>query len=283
MTCEEYQTLIEEYFDGELDQHTAGLLSPHIERCVTCSTQLEQLALENRAYQSYERGVDASRALWAKVHERIEEDRVQSSTSPGERWQLDVSNLVATRFSIPVSAVLVLSAVLGTIAVMKYIERKQPPVEIAAVSEGRNGKPSSRETDDVDQPKRSGGGSSPSSNPEAEKRNITGLPMRTAIAGRTSMLSRNPAAARTPSQLVREAEKNYLSAIAILSRDVEKHPSELDSETRAKLDGALASIDRTISATRKAVRKDPSDPLVVQYMLTAYAKKVDVLKEMIAY
>jgi hypothetical protein len=64
---------------------------------------------------------------------------------------------------------------------------------------------------------------------------------------------------------------------------VAKRPSQLDPETRAKLDEALVSIDRTISATRKAVRKDPNDPLVVQYMLTAYAKKVDVLKEMTTY
>jgi hypothetical protein len=91
------------------------------------------------------------------------------------------------------------------------------------------------------------------------------------------------AADRTTAELVRVAEKNYLSAIAMLTRDVAQRPSRLDSETRAKLDGALASIDRTISATRRAVRKNPNDPLAVQYMLTAYAKKVDVLKEMTNY
>jgi hypothetical protein len=276
MTCEEYQTLIEEYFDRELDQHTAGLVSIHIERCPSCTTELEQLALETRAYQSYERGVDASPALWNKVHKRIvEAERVQL-TSPGERWQLDFSNLLAVRLSVPVSAVLVLSAVLGTIAVMRYVGRKQAPIEIAAVSEARTeGKSTAGATDDVDQPKGNEDGGRSSRGPEAGPRTTT--------AGRPSRLNPNPVVARTPSQLVRDAEKNYLSAIAILSRDVEQHPSELDAETRAKLDGALASIDRTISATRKAVRKDPSDPLVVQYMLTAYAKKIDVLKEMTRY
>ena len=42
-------------------------------------------------------------------------------------------------------------------------------------------------------------------------------------------------------------------------------------------------LDRTIADTRKAVRQHPDDPVAVQYMLTAYAKKVDVLREMVDY
>ena len=80
-----------------------------------------------------------------------------------------------------------------------------------------------------------------------------------------------------------EAEKKYLRAIALLTRGVEQRPSRLDPETRMKLDGALAAIDRTILSTRKAVRQNPNDPLAVQYMLTAYGKKVEVLKEMSNY
>jgi phage gp29-like protein len=88
---------------------------------------------------------------------------------------------------------------------------------------------------------------------------------------------------KTPVQLVREAEKKYLSAIALLTRDAEQRPSRLDSETRAKLNGALVAVNRTILSTRKAVQQNPNDPLAVQYMLSAYEKKVDVLKEMSSY
>jgi hypothetical protein len=51
----------------------------------------------------------------------------------------------------------------------------------------------------------------------------------------------------------------------------------------ARLDQALASVDRTIAGTRKAVRQHPDDPVAVQYMLSAYSRKVDVLREMIGY
>ena len=56
----------------------------------------------------------------------------------------------------------------------------------------------------------------------------------------------------------------------------------MDPLTLAKLDQAIAAINRTIAGTRKAVREHPDDPVAVQYMLTAYARKVDVLREMAA-
>ena len=84
---------------------------------------------------------------------------------------------------------------------------------------------------------------------------------------------------KSPEQLVREAERKYLAAIEILARGIRRNPSKLDPETRTKFDQALASIDRTIDATRKAVREHPADPFAAQYMLAAYARKVDVLRE----
>ena len=82
---------------------------------------------------------------------------------------------------------------------------------------------------------------------------------------------------------MREAEQKYLAAIAILSRDLKIRGSQLDPRLRAQFEGALVAIDRTIAETRQAVRQRPSDPQVVQYMLTAYAKKVEVLQEMASY
>ncbi|MCA1616165.1 MAG: hypothetical protein LC800_19105 [Acidobacteria bacterium] len=79
---------------------------------------------------------------------------------------------------------------------------------------------------------------------------------------------------------MREAEKRYQAAIKILERDVNGRRSRLDRETLARFDETLNSIDRTIAETRKAVRQQGSDPVAVQYMLSAYAKKVEVMREM---
>jgi hypothetical protein len=81
-------------------------------------------------------------------------------------------------------------------------------------------------------------------------------------------------------QLVREAEQKYIAAIAILSRDVKKKRSGMDPMVAARFDAALGEIDKTIAETRRAVRSNPDDPIALQYMLSAYSKKVDTLREM---
>jgi predicted Zn-dependent protease len=86
----------------------------------------------------------------------------------------------------------------------------------------------------------------------------------------------------TPAQLVREAEQKYVTAIAMLSRDVNRKRSQLDPIMLARFDSALGDIDRTIKDTRRVVRENPEDPIALQYLLAAYSKKVDVLRGMSA-
>jgi hypothetical protein len=86
----------------------------------------------------------------------------------------------------------------------------------------------------------------------------------------------------TPAQLVREAEQKYLAAIAMLSRDVNRHRSQLDPMLLARFDASLSEIDRTIKETRRVVHENPGDPIALQYLLAAYSKKVEVLRGMTA-
>jgi hypothetical protein len=285
MKCEESVVLIEAYFDGELDPQRAELVSTHIENCLSCKRELQQLGFEAGVYQSYERDVEPSPALWAGVRSRIAEELPMRPPTTWERWQVGIGNLMSLRFNVAVSAALVLAAVVGTVVVMKYLDRKPAqsatalpiptPAEVKTANEG---------TPPTNDPPSGTKAAAVASNlTEGKKRDTGRLRREPTPATRPAAARENPAVFKTPSQLVRDAESNYLGAIAILTRDVAQRPSQLDSKTRAKLDNALASIDRTISATRRAVKKNPNDPLAVQYMLTAYAKKVDVLKEMTKY
>jgi hypothetical protein len=88
------------------------------------------------------------------------------------------------------------------------------------------------------------------------------------------------AAEPAPERLIQEAERKYLSAIAALSRDVDRRRPRMDSETMSRFERTLAVVDRAIVETRAAARRHPRDPVVVQYMMAAYAKKVDLLRGM---
>ena len=81
-------------------------------------------------------------------------------------------------------------------------------------------------------------------------------------------------------RLVREAEQKYMAAIRLLTHDVSRRRSRLTPDERARFEQTLAAVDHAIADTRRAARERPRDPVAVQYMLTAYAKKVEVLSEM---
>ena len=91
------------------------------------------------------------------------------------------------------------------------------------------------------------------------------------------------AARPTPDQLVREAQQKYLAAISMLSRDVNRHRSQLDPiMLRAIRCPRLGTSIAPVEDTRRVVNENPGDPIALQYLLAAYSKKVDVLREMTA-
>jgi hypothetical protein len=73
---------------------------------------------------------------------------------------------------------------------------------------------------------------------------------------------------------VAKAEQNYLKAIAVLTKDVERGGGPIDPKLRKPLD----AIDRNITTAREAVKKNPDDPAAVLNMLSAYDDKVEVLQ-----
>jgi putative zinc finger protein len=291
MKCEECQALLEEYLDGELDQIVTGAVSFHVENCLPCSTTLQELTLECQAYQSYERRLDVSPDLWARVRLEITEESRPRPPALFERWQPGLGKAFSRRFSVPVAVALVFLAIVSTVAVMKYLDKKEAVKQIASsvgnpqVTQNQVADPKAKGSEVVGLDSDSAVAREPLITLKGSelKKNIEARRPTENARSRVSSAKPDPLESRTPAQLVRDAEKKYLSAIVLLTRDAQQRPSQLDSETRAKLDGALAAIDRTIFATRRAVQRNPNDPLAVQYMLSAYGKKVEVLKEMTAY
>jgi len=67
MRCEDCIPLIEEYFDGEVDAQTNKRMSAHISACADCAAALDALSFEGEIYAHYERGLEPTPALWARV------------------------------------------------------------------------------------------------------------------------------------------------------------------------------------------------------------------------
>ena len=278
MKCEDYLPIIESYVDGELDGATAQRLRTHLATCDSCQEFVAELRQEQEVYALYSRDVDVTPAMWAAAQARIEKEKpARPSNVFGVvgNWLL---GLVGTpRLSPALAAALIIATVGTTVVVMKYLNSPERPdvTQIAASSETKKNEDNSGK-----QPQATDTGT-------PEKAPTLSVPKKSdqEVAIKTPERQRNvvkqPAKPEpTPEQLVREAEQKYLSAIAILEKDVSRNKSKLDPTIVVRFEKAMVDIDNTIAETRRAVRENPDDPIALQYMLSAYAKKVDVLREM---
>ena len=273
MNCEECQILIEEYFDGELAAYPASEVRQHLDGCTPCSSVLNTLNAEQSVYANYKAEIEISPELWAGIHQRLEADKPARQRFGS--WLRNVFALPPV--SGPVAVGLVVLAVVLTVVVMRYISSPPAVVSERGLAEGTpQATPETKDQVVVVVPDKT----------EDQLPNKVSKPKVLVATGdrRLSSVTRSDIhKTKDPRLLVREAEQKYLAAIAMLSRSVDRKKPRLDSTTMAELEQALSSIDRTIAATRKVVREHPDDPVAAQYMLTAYAKKVDVLRELVDY
>jgi hypothetical protein len=274
MKCDECLLLIEEYLDNELQQTAAESVAAHLEQCRDCAGAMEKLRLENEWYQAQAPALHVPAHLWTRVRASIASNETAETANP--LW-----SKFKQAFSIPVNAwataVLILAAIGLTVAFMSYFRPSDNPQPIVV-------NPPPGEAVPVNSPDSKG---APTEEPvrTADTREPK-TKTKFASERRTTRKSAAPVTiadgTKSPHQLVREAEQKYLAAIAMLSRNAARERSRMDADTRTRLDQALINIDRTIASTRKVVRQHPDDPVAVQYMLTAYARKVDVLREMLS-
>jgi len=284
MRCEECQLLIERYFDGELGEPSAGLVAGHVAIRASCASAYRSLEREQDFYLRHESDVEVSPAFWSGVFAKVAQDQASRPAwnfhSLWERFAQIFGKIGAIRFGPLATAAIVLSTIGATAGVMKYIYSREKVSEHAssfhtprgdvtpAVARGlaEDVARSKGESQVVNQTR--SGSNSPSE------------------AGGSGVMRHDlkPAAVRrrlAPEELVREAEQKYLAAIALLSRDANRRRLRLDPEALAQFDQTLAAVDRAIAGTRRVARGRPDDPVAVQYMLAAYAKKVDVLRQMV--
>lgn len=299
MICKECLPLLEAHLDSELDGRTAERLRAHINDCASCAKAYEELRREQDFYLSYECDATPAPAFWANVSARVKEEESTHAANSLAGLRQRLSNAFgvfsAPRLSWALTILLVASAVGLTVLVMRDKSSTKQASERAAVSpNGEANAPSTspkvNEPDAAPPRIANNEGSNQATeekvNPRrrsvidnrSDSNDVAFVPAAEKPARRQSPGTRH---SPTTDQLVREAEQKYVTAIALLSRDVNRHRSHLDAETVAQFKQTLAAIDRTIAGTRRAVREHPEDPVAVQYMLTAYAKKVEVMREMV--
>ena len=265
MRCEESKDLLEALIDGELESRTAETMLAHLAACEPCSRLEKDLAGEQAIYSAYRRDVEVTPAMWRAVEKRIgleDGDQTRRPAFGSAGWLSRILGAPALSFS--VAAALVVVAVLVTIAAVRYLESRNA----RSVPQGTN-------QDTASQTPTNAGDQHPGDQTE----HPVPTPRPHVLKAGYSAATRKP----TPDQLVREAEQKYITAIAMMTRDVERRRGQLDPVMLAQLDQALMQMDRIIAQTKRAMREDSNDPNAVQYLLAAYSRKYEALKEVASY
>lgn len=289
MKCEACQSVLEEYFDGELSAKDAAQVRAHLANCPACAAEMAELRQSHELYARYERDIEVTPALWAGIEARMKTEKAAlADRTASSGWRDWVKGLFAMPHISPAfAAALVVLAIGLTVVVMSYlnsrsaVDHNNPPVAGGPtqipnpdIKDPASGRPDEAVKPPVVASTEPGNEKKATENKDAVKESKPALQKQLVAA------TRKPQAPPDPMKLVREAEQKYLAAIAILSQDVKRHRSQIDPAVLARFDSALSDIDRTIAETRQIVRRNPDDPIALQYLLSAYAKKVDTLRAM---
>lgn len=268
MTCDMVLPMIEEYFDGELDATARRTVDAHLAACSACAAEFAALEREHLLYTRYDRGFEPSPDMWSAVRSRIEEEAGQRGSVEGWFRSLTawLGGLMTPSQLIP-AGVAALALVLTVSLAFMY--RDQPaPLSTVRIDVPEPGLPPAAPPPPIVMPEPTTAPPAPDEAPRSTPR--FGRPKPPIVADKRLAL---PAP-------VADAERSYLQAIALLTKDIERSSAGADTSPRDDWSKPLEALDRNIDAARRAAQKNPDDPTAVLSMLSAYDSKVKTLQTM---
>jgi hypothetical protein len=283
MNCETCLSLLDAYLEHELETAARAEVREHLAGCAACRAERDLIEREELAYHGFAQTIEVRPELWegvAREIAKVERKPVGGLLNGVKNW---FGMFVFTPRLTPVHALaLVVLAVAVTIFVMRSAKPETNPV---AGNGGQNvPAPKPNEKPEL----------APLPTPEPRKEEVANPGLRdSVIPGRRGLLNasdrrptkreaepQGPKPEVSTEKLIQQAEANYIALIDRLKKPADARRSQLDVNSQMKIGGTLADIDAAIAETRKAVRKNPKDPVAAQYMMEAYEKKVDVLREL---
>jgi hypothetical protein len=282
--------MMDDLIEGELDDSLAREVTAHIAMCGPCSQLYANLRYEQELYGKYLLDVEPTPALWPNLRLKMEKERPFRASQPQlrlQRWlAIALGGLRVTPQMATALVLITIGLAIGIVVWRTNIDESKHQVQNAGsavqpTSEG-NRAGTDRDSDKTD---RRGSVDHddrrilPSSPKSGDRREI-----RISAAGRAGrrMIERSRAVP-TVDQVARGAEQQYLSAIEILSRDIKRRRAFISPALFLQFERALTEVDRNIAATRRVAREQPRDPFAVQYLASAYEKKVELLREVTSW
>ena len=278
MNCELCKNELEDFLYGELEEAVAAGVRAHLVSCALCSLRRDEVERENEIFgQFYEQtSIEPAAEMWEAIRARINgEARGRAQIESGRGW---LERLRAGAFGwllapaalrqAAFSALLIALSVAATTIYLKFGENGAEKMadnheKVAPTTTPSQDPTPSHRIDRADAnpttvappPK----GIRPQINPAAPPRRLTDQ----------ELMSRQ----------ISRAELEYQKAIRLLDQAIAKQRDRLDPGLIKQYESSLALIDDSIAASRRAFRERPDDAIAGQFLLAAYAKKIDLMQD----
>lgn len=290
------------YLDGELSPEVARDAAHHIAQCATCADALAAHESEDAFFASRFAPDETVTVPTELLRARINADIARLEHAPkasGERGgSLNLVALAAAFFSMFALAPRRAGAFAGLLAAVAFgfvfyaVQRQASPVEVAPPVQLAELRGLS-----APQPSRATGVDSKSAGVEEESNRLEregdGAVRRTASAHEATVANASvrrmrkirpiPAARPAPAvepntEALLPGEHNYREAIASLTKAVEAGgDAVMTPRVRIEYERNIALLDRAIEDTRRVALRNPKNRDAVDFLMTAYQSKVDLL------
>jgi tetratricopeptide (TPR) repeat protein len=278
MNCEHCKNELEDFLYGELGELRAAEVRAHLGDCAVCAALRDDIERENEIFgRFYEQtSIEPVAEMWEAIRARINsEARGQAQIENGRGWlerlragAIGWALAPATLRQAAFAALLITLSVAATTIYLKLGEN-------GAEKFARNG-PQATPTQAPQQvatpaPSIDIAGGKPNNGAPAPK------DMRRQVNPPT------PPRRLTDQELmnrqIARAEIEYQKAIRLLDQAIAKQRDRLDPALIKQYESSLELIDDSIAASRRALRERPDDPTAGQFLLAAYAKKLDLMQD----
>jgi anti-sigma factor RsiW len=278
MNCERCKNELEDFLYGELDEARAAEVRAHLGGCAVCGALRDEVERENEIFgRFYEQtAIEPAAETWEAIRARINsEARGRAQIESGRGWlerlragSIGRLPLPATLRQAAFAALLVALSVAATTIYLKLGENGAGNV----ADKGREAVQT--------QPPQQGVTPTPSPSVEVEKPNNGVL---TPKGAKPPVNRAAPPRQLTDQELmnrqIARAEREYQKAIRLLDQAIAKQRDRLDPALVKQYESSLALIDNSINESRRALRERPDDPTAGQFLLAAYAKKLDLMQD----
>lgn len=283
MNCERCQTELEDFLYGELSERQAGELRSHLAACAECAAVRDDLERENELFARFyeQTAIEPAGEMWEALRQRMAADPVRQVPAevrtPRVGWwqSLALGMFGSGQASMLRQAALALLLIaLSVTATVLLMKRTHEGSQIAGNLPKESATPAPQSI------------TTPTPPPAA--REIAANEPEKSVAPPTKSRALNARREPAPSQplsdqelLARQlarAEREYQGAIKMLDRAIAKRRDSIEPEAFKQYETSLALIDNSIAQSKRALHDRPDDLAAGQFLLSAYAKKVELMQ-----